>query len=331
MRIVSAGENLEIASHHAWIGQVLEEGSGGQFCSEAENDVTIQIEVESTHQPFDTNGWEVLTRDSWRHHEQVIVANACSSGLDLLMRPVGQRLEVTARWRPDVKVRGAAALLRSRAHLLIRSVLLHFPALFWSQQRGRAPLHASVSTVGADGPAVLIAGPGGIGKSTLIQSQLAKGGRSTSDNLCVSDGFTAWGVLEPRRIPSTLHGAALGGRRMPYGRKEAEWSNRVDLLSPEVLLVLRRDGSTTTAARVCDPRDAARFLTAGTYMAGELRRYWSFCATLSLGMGLGEIHPAIERVSQAISSRIPCIDLVLGTGPDIDLEDIVMKTLVEAR
>ncbi len=330
MRIVSAGEYLEISSHHAWIGQVLEEGAGGQLSSEAESDVTVQIEVESSPQPFDTSGWEVLTRDSWRHQEQVMIANACSSGLDLLMKPVGQHLEVIARWRPNLKVRGAAALLRSRAHLLIRSVLLHFPALWWSQQRGRAPLHASVCTVGQAGPTVLIAGPGGIGKSTLIQTQLARGGRSTSDNLCVSDGFTAWGVLEPRRIPSTLNGSA-GGRRMPYGRKEAEWSNRVDYLSPDLLLVLRRDGSTATGAKPCDPRDAARFLTAGTYMAGELRRYWSFCATISLGMGLGEIHPAIERVSQAISSRIPCVDLVLGTGPDVDLEDIVTKTLAEVR
>lgn len=330
MRVISAGEHLEVASQHSWITDVLEESVAGQSTHDAEGEPGIRITIESSRSPFSTKGWEILTRESWRSGNQVVISNACSSGLDLLVRATEGALELTARWRPDFKVRGANTLLRSRAHLLIRSVLLHFPALWWSQQRGRAPLHASACTVGEGGPVVLIAGPGGVGKSTLISEALSRGARSTSDNLCVSDGFNAWGLLEPRRIPVSNSKLSAPGRKMPYGRRETVWLNRVEVLTPDVLLVLRRDASMTTALGRCDARDAGRFLTAGTYMAGELRRYWSFCATLALGTRQGEVHPPIERVAHAICSRVPCLDLVLGTGPEIELEQIAERSLVEA-
>jgi hypothetical protein len=331
MRITSAGERIEITSQQPWITRVLQEAAAGAQSHDPDTDVDIRVRVEASREPFDTEGWEVLTRDSWRHQDQVVVRNACSSGLDVLVHPTAQHLEVTARWRPDLKVQGAGLLLRSRSHLLVRSVLVQFPALWWSQQRGRSPLHASTCTVGPDGPAVLIAGPGGVGKSTLIDGELARGARSTSDNLCVSDGFTVWGLLEPRRIPVTGHARRYTGRRMPHGRREAGWNNRVDDLTPDLVLVLRRNGSYESRATNCDPRDAARFLTAGTYMAGELRRYWSFAATLALGTGRGDTHPAVGRVAEAISSHLPCISLVLGRGTAPTLAEVVNRGLVEVR
>ena len=90
-------------------------------------------------------------------------------------------------------------MLRARARLLLRAVLLQYPALWRSQLRGRAPLHASVCGLGAaDGPAVLLAGPGGVGKSTLVHGELLNGALATCDNLCVkATGFTrgAWSAL----------------------------------------------------------------------------------------------------------------------------------------
>jgi hypothetical protein len=328
MRINSAGECLDITSQHHWLTRVVEEGVAGQLVDAADDEIGIQVIVEASHEPFDTKGWEVLTRDSWRRSSQVVLRNACSSGLDLLVTVGSPQLHINARWRPELKVRGAAMIFPSRARLLIRSVLLQFPALWWSQQRGRAPLHASTCTVGQGGPTVLIAGPGGVGKSTLVEGELSRGASSTSDNLCVSDGFTVWGLLEPRRVPVGGSLTVSGGRRMPHGRREAPWSNRVEALSPDLLLVLRRNTSRSSAAAPCDSRDAARFLTAGTYMAGELRRYWSFAATLSLGTGLGEVHPPVERVANALSSRLPCVDFMLGNESGTTLEEIVNSWLV---
>src|SRR5579875_47172 len=94
MRITSAGEHIEITSRHPWITRVLEEAAAGATVEDAAAEVDISVEGERTHEPFDTDGWEVLTRDSWRHEDQVVVRNACSSGLDVLVRPSAPRLEI---------------------------------------------------------------------------------------------------------------------------------------------------------------------------------------------------------------------------------------------
>jgi hypothetical protein len=253
----------------------------------------------------------------------VMVRDACSSGLDLLVTTGEPTLDVVARWRPPLKGRAASAVLRSRSRLLIRAVLLQYPALWRSQQRGRVPLHASVCTVGSDhGRTVLIAGPGGVGKSTLVNAELARGAIATSDNLCVSDGRTAWGLLEPRRV-SAGEGGSKQGRRMPHDRREVPWTSRVDELVPDLLLVLRRGSAKTTTSAPCDPDEAAKSLVAGTYMAGELRRYWAFASTLALGTGVGDIHPKVDHVARTLTAGLPCREVTLGEFPGTPLGSLV--------
>lgn len=314
----TAGERTEVVCAHRWLGHVLEEGLAGHGAPPGDRDAPgpdVRVTVEETGAAFGTTGWDVLTRGAWRRPGQVMVRDACSSGLDLLVTVAGPTLDIVARWRPPLTGRAASALLRARARLLIRAVLLQYPALWWSQQRGRAPLHASVCTVGPGDRTVLIAGPGGIGKSTLVNAELACGASATSDNLCVSDGRGAWGLLEPRRVPTGEPGGGHGrrpGRRMPHGRREAPWPNRVDELRPDLVLVLRRGTGEAATAAPCPPGEAARILIAGTYMAGELRRYWAFAATLALGTGQGGTHPAVEGVARALTTSLPCLEVVLG-------------------
>ncbi len=317
----TAGERVEIACAHRWLSGVLAEGLSGEPAAPG-GAAGVRITVQDTAAAFSTAGWELLTRDAWRRPGEVIVRNACSSGLDLLVSTTGDALEVTARWRPAATGRAAAALLRARARLLIRAVLLQYPALWQAQQRGRVPLHASVCTAGP-GRAVLIAGPGGIGKSTLVNAELNRGGTATSDNVCVSDGQDAWGLLEPRRVPAAgPHAGAATGRRMPHGRREAPWPSRAGQLSPGLLVVLRR-GAGGPAATACPPEDAARYLAAGTYMAGELRRYWAFAATLALGTGAGQPHPAVAEVAGALAGRLPCTQIILGDRPGATLDSLL--------
>ena len=162
--------------------------------------------VERDSAAFDVTGWRVLTRDAWCREGQVVIRNACSSGLDLRVTVGEPTLEVVARWRPSGSGRAVAAVLRARARLLLRAVLLQYPALWRSQQRGRprctppsAPLAA------AEGRTVLLAGPGGVGKSTLVHRELLSGAVPTCDNVCVSDGQYAWGLVEPLRLPAEAH------------------------------------------------------------------------------------------------------------------------------
>jgi hypothetical protein len=284
------------------------------------------VTVERGSTAFDVTGWRVLTRGAWCRPGQVVVTDACSSGLDLRVT-VGQPiLDVVARWRPSGKGRAAAAVLRARARLLLRAVLLQYPALWRSQQRGRAPLHASVCGLGeADGPTVLLAGPGGVGKSTLVHGELLGGAIATCDNLCVSDGQDVWGVVEPLRLPAEMHGGR--GRRMPHGRREVAWPQRADLMRPDRLVVLVRGGGKPAVTR-CDPGLAARSLVAGTYMAGELRRYWAFAATLALGTGVGGSHPPIQDIADTLSTRLPGLQVTLGDQPGAPLRELLSATAV---
>jgi hypothetical protein len=325
----SAGEQIELSCRQRFLSGVLEEGIGGRSTQTDASRPDIRVTVEDSVAAFDTRGWEILTRDAWRRPSQVVVRDACSSGLDLLITTRQPSLEILARWRPPPAGRAASVVLRSRARLLIRAVLLQYPALWWGQQRGRAPLHASVCSLGPDhGRSVLIAGPGGVGKSTMVNAELERGAVATSDNLCLSDGRTVWGLLEPRRVPAG-EGGNEHGRRMPHDRREAPWQGRVDQLVPAMVLVLQRGMAKMTTSAVCDPDDAARSLVAGTYMAGELRRYWAFASTLALGTGVGEIHPRVDEVAHTLTAGLPCQEVTLGERPVPPLGSLFASTFAD--
>jgi hypothetical protein len=325
----TAGERVELTCAVPWIADILTEGAAGQLTAADGTTPDVRVTVERGSAAFDVTGWRVLTRDAWCRRGQVIISNACSSGLDLQVTAGEPSLEVVARWRPSGRERAAAAVLRARARLLLRAVLLQYPALWRSQQRGRAPLHASVCSLGPEGPGggqtVMLAGPGGIGKSTLVHGELLTGAACTCDNLCVSDGQYAWGVVEPLRLPVEAHGGQ--GRRMPYGRREAAWPRRPVRLRPDRLVVLARGGKPAIAPQ--SPSLAARHLVAGTYMAGELRRYWAFAATLALGTGLGGSHPPVQAIADTLSSRLPCLQVTLGDHPGAPLRELLAITTTE--
>ena len=122
-------------------------------------------------------------------------------------------------------------------------------------------------------------------------AELERGAVATSDNLCVSDGRTAWGLLEPRRVPAG-EGGSKQGRRMPHDRREVPWHGPSGRARPRNWFSFSNAAAAkTTTSAPCDPDEAAKSLVAGTYMAGELRRYWAFASTLALGTGVGDIHP----------------------------------------
>ncbi|MBO0813768.1 MAG: hypothetical protein J2P30_01235 [Actinobacteria bacterium] len=321
----TAGERMELTCAVRWIADVIAEGAAGQLTPAEGAPPDVRVTVERDSSAFDVTGWRVLTRDAWCRDGQVVIGNACSSGLDLQVTVGEPTLEVVARWRPSGKGRAAAAVLRARARLLLRAVLLQYPALWRSQQRGRAPLHASVCSLAAAGRAVLLGGPGGVGKSTLVHRELLSGAVGTCDNLCVSDGHNTWGLVEPLRLPAEAH--AGKGRRMPYGRRETAWPRRTDRMMPDLLVVLTR--GTEPGVTRCDPALAARHLAAGTYMAGELRRYWPFAATLALGTGLGGSHPPVQDIAQKLSDRLRCLQVTLGDPPGAPLRELLKSAIAE--
>lgn len=299
----TAGERLRVQSGRRFRSVVLECG----VPDEPSDDYDLAVAVDEDRRPFDVTGWDMVDRNAWTHGDRGMVRNVCSSGFDMLVRNGGEgnQPSFTFRWIPPRRERAAARLLRSRARLLSRAVLIQFPAMWRGVLRGRAPLHAPACTAGER--TVLLTGPSGVGKSTVIARELEAGGRAVSDNLVVTDGDSVWGVVEPMRSD------VGSGRRMPHGRRETALPGRVPMLRPDHLVVLRRDSRKDAGTvRPCEPQKAARALIASTYMAGELRRFWTFVASVSEATGLGPPHPSVAERAHDLAHSVVCVE---GTLP----------------
>jgi hypothetical protein len=233
-------------------------------------------------------------------------------------------LHVTARYRPAPRTRAANMLLGARFRLLAAQTLLHYPALWWAALRGRVPLHVSV-TAGAGG-VTMLAGPSGVGKSTLLAAGLRRGETATADNVCACDTRTAFGLVEPLRLDgSGAGGGATTQGRTTHVRREYLFGGRQPSLDPDRVVVLRRGqpDDHAPAVKQITPDQAARELIAGTYMAGELRRFWPFAATLALATGLGPAHPNVTGVASALADRLPCLEVRLAARPSAPLGELL--------
>lgn len=301
----TAGERVSVSCALPWVADLVVEGAGGELRDGAPADASVHVTVENDRRPFSVDGWEPLTRGAWTRGGELVLENACTTGFDLRLACTPEQASFTYRWRPPARDRVAARLLRSRFHLLARAVLVQYPALWWAGTKGRAPLHASAFATEHATP--LLTAPSGIGRSTVTVRELEAGGVATGDNIAAGDGTTIWGLVEPLRIEGG------SGRRMPHGRGETVMSRRAHALTPDSLIVLRRADRDEAGLAPCDPEAAARSLVTSTYMAGELRRFWAFAATLAAGTRVGPAHPPVSEVASAFAAELPCFVLNLGT------------------
>jgi hypothetical protein len=303
--LTQVGEVLVVRSAIRWVDALLAEAAEPAWRSPSGRMPTVEVVVEATSSPFDVRGWEPLTRGAYRRDGRCVLENACATGFDLMIVPVGDdAIRVHARWRPPRRERAARQVLRSRFHLLARAVLVQYPAIWQAGQRGRVPLHAAA--VALEDSVPLLVGPGGVGRSTVL---LASGGSPCSDNLVVGNSERVHGLVEPMRTEGGP------GRRVAHGRRERPLPGRVDELVPDRIVVLRRGCGERPSSAPLDPAVAADVLAAGTYMAGELRRYWAFAATLALGTGRGPAHPPVARVARAMAAKLPAVEITLAGRP----------------
>jgi len=275
----------------------------------------IHVRVELGAGPFPLDDMDPLTRGAWAGGGCVVIEDACASGLDLRLTTGADRLAVEVRPRPRFSQRGLALLAPARTQLLWRAAMLQYPVLWWAGVKGGVPLH--VSALSLDGEGVVLAGPGGVGKSTLMAEATNAGAQGVSDNLCVGFGSTLYGVLEPLR---TAEGT---GRRMPHGRRETGWTARLEHVVAGRVLVLRRGSKTEVDMVPMQGGDAARVIAAGTYAAGELRRYWAFASTLALGTGLGPAHPPVVGSASDLARGVPRSEVFLPVIPGTRLTDLI--------
>jgi hypothetical protein len=314
MRTISGGELVELSSDLAWTTRLIEQNVG-MFTTVGGDAPSVRIAVERSTAPFSTAGLRVLTRGAYAGVNHVVLTDVGGSGFDMRFEICDDVLDVVARYRPGNMTRAANVALAERFGLLTSQVLVHYPVLWRASWRGRVPLHASAFRASAGTP--LLAGPGGIGKSTILSAALRDGATATADNLCCADETSCYGLMEPLRTDA--HRGARGPRTS-HGRVSRPFGDREPMLSPDRIVVLER-GLETSITRIA-PSEAVRALVAGTYAAGELRRYWAIAATLSLGTGCGPVHPPIEGVASDMAASVPCVRVRVGEGRAVSVEEL---------
>ncbi len=314
--VTTAGEHVTVDCAMPWLSTLLAEATAGELAETAGSDETVRLRVQADRRPFDRDGWTLVGRGAWAAASRALIEDACSSGFDVLAEPHGPVLHVTVRYRPTAHTRAANMLLGKRFRLLTAQTLLHYPALWWASVHGRVPLHVSV-TAGTSG-VTMVAGPGGVGKSTMLSAGLKQGETATADNLCACDAHRAYGVVEPLRVAG---GRGRGGAT--HGRREHALPGRVPSLEPDRLVVLRQATGPRASAGPLPAAEAARELIAGTYMAGELRRFWAFAGTLALATGTGPAHPDVFGVAVSLAERLPCFEVRMAHGSPAPINELL--------
>lgn len=322
----TAGQRVMVEGAPGAVRAVIAATGGAETaCADLPN---LVLTLEGSHQRFDTGGCEPITRGVWATDRgEAIIESVGGSGYSQLWCIGEDGLRVSTRWTPTARETAAAKLLPARHRALSGQVLVHYPALWLAMQQALAPLHVSVVEV--DGLAVLLAGPGGVGKSSLVSRELAAGGRATCDNLAACDGTVAYGVAEPLRLPAELTDSS--GRKTFHGRRELSWDSRMRSLRPSMIVVLRRGLQADPGTRRISERQAARAIVAGTYSAGELRRFWAIASVLALATKCGPVHPPVEEVAATLAARLPCVELRLGKRPGAGLAELLRPFLTAAR
>ena len=321
--LTTAGERVVIDCALPRLSSLIESAAAGELRDATTAAQTIHLEIQADRRPFGHSGWTLVTRGAWAAPPRVLVADACSSGFDLLVDPRGPTLHVTARYRPTPRTRAANMALASRFRLLAAQTLLHYPALWWASLRGRVPLHVSVMS-GSDG-VTMLAGPGGVGKSTLLSAGLPHGEVATADNLCACDTRTAYGLVEPLRVEGGRPGGSGGSGT--HGAAGAAGRTRTAARSTRCLAGSRpssRTGSWSCAA----PTRMSNGPRSGRSRQVRQRGSWSRVPTwpancgasgrcparLRSGPGWGRAHPEVASVAAALATRLPCLEVRLTAG-----------------
>lgn len=292
----------------------------------------VEIWVERDGHDFDVKASTLVTHGVSVDPDTGVVISSAGGSVLAQWWSAGDRLRVCSRLRPRLPARGAA-VLRARRRATDAQTIVHYPTLWWAGVRGLAPLHAAV--VALDDVVVMLAGPGGVGMTTLLSTAVRDGNPAMCDNLAVSDGTCAHGLAEPMRLaaPTTsrAHQAGPVGARTIRARRDRPWGDRPPALVPDVIVTIRHGDGDRGRVRTAPPTTVARSLVAGTFAAGELHRYWPLCAILSLATGLGPAVPPVSEVARKLTERVPCLELTLGPRPGASLRELLSRPLAEIR
>jgi hypothetical protein len=207
---------------------------------------------------------------------------------------------------------------RQRRFTTLLYYLVYYPALWWLEaRRGIHPLHGGA--VATEKGGILLAGPGGVGKSTLTVAVTAfKDARFLSDTFILYDSCSLYPMVEPVLLDTKSAIWLQDGmeklteipeyRDCGYGRKGYHVASSHCSQSTPVSLVLLPHRSPRALVTSLSVQACAARIIAYNEIIGDLRRYWVLSAVMSL----------LENNTDYINSRTAALYSVLGNAACYD-------------
>ncbi len=248
-------------------------------------------------------------------------------------RGLGRRIEYMRPGRVDRK--------RNRLFFKMMYFMIYYPmAWHLEHTRGWGLLHASAVRM-PSGKAVLLAGLGGVGKSTLGLSLLSRpGARLISDNLLFHDHQRIYACPEPVRLDeNSLTGMAGAGvepersdlplQAHPKPTYRVGMERQADAGTPTSVYFLRF--GVGPAVTPISPVRAAQILRAGNDLAREIKDYRPCAALLAMlaaERGVPQPAPAASLARLLEGSR--CAVFRIGEGESVSATAARLEASVEA-
>jgi hypothetical protein len=252
-------------------------------------------------------------------------------GLQLRTSLTGPNVSVDAAFCPSSKrtklllgLGGKAC--RERVYAMLIYYLVYFP-LLWHVERTRQwyPLHASA--VAWPPGAIILAGLGGVGKSTLTLSFLSDPhARLLSENLILHDKDKVYAFLEPihldgrsREMLANLNGRlkstgwAYSHNRQSY---EVPSSARVQSATPRAFFTLRQ--GRLLGLRSMSAKETLEVVLSSDALAREINEYTQQTAVLNLlSPAAGSFQRRIDTLRKLLD-QVACYELTVRPGEDLN-------------
>jgi hypothetical protein len=223
-------------------------------------------------------------------------------GLQLRFEWSGERLRVEGDYyfrlsadgkRDSLKrlvYRGRLPALRQRRFTTLLYYLLYYPCFWWLERHERLhPIHAA--GVEVDGGVIVLAGPSGVGKSTLSTGLAsATGAKLLSDTFLLHDGAATRPVREPLLLDAWSRSWLCEGAnllqpidwRYCLDRNGFHWPQQRLSIGGAARLLLFPHRALRHYVRPLSPAQAQGQIDAGNFIVNDLRRYWAFAAAVEM-------------------------------------------------
>lgn len=209
--------------------------------------------------------------------------------------------------------------LRRRRFTTLLYYLVYYPC-FWVLERTRDlhPIHAA--GVELDGAVVVLAGPSGVGKSTLVTGLAGNPrARLLSDTFLLQSGSTVCAVPEPLLLDAWsrrwLGDTTTQLTRIPHryclSRQGFHWPADRNCPGGQAGAVIFPQRAATAGLRPLSPEHARSRLSASNLIVNDLRRYWAFSSVLEL-LDPTPLVLAREASLARLTQTVPAYDLALA-------------------